>query len=441
MAPAMPCKRMVHPSITKVMQSNGNEKEYKTMYGRTVESHESTRQQLESSQPKDHEKDLLRCFITNWCTSFFRCHKRWRSRVQKRPWTRNGKSSRQSQHEIWESQEQKVGYLGSTNRQQKSPLCVIDGHMSCKRRFWSLRSFYWTGIVCVPDDCRKNHGCYCKITRLSWTSSWCSICLHSGVIGGCSQIARNSWVRMSRRVDTSSKTWMADIMGKHWRSRGSSLTECIRSPTCWLRVAKTTCGGSIETWIGKKYWIGNVCLFIEHEGCLCQYLWMTWNWLERSRIWLPCGRNGWKAWIWTNPHHFLTMYAWDFLSVNANRMTQSSNNARDFFFESRISAGATEKLPGWQKPHAQYGSVVLRHGGTCSKMRWTILWISEQGSGAASQSFASLFGWSSIQTGGTGISWRIVRSLLANCLEMLVLGTNWTTRYSMVSEQILTINY
>ena len=32
-------------------------------------------------------------------------------------------------------------------------------------------------------------------------------------------------------------------------------------------------------------------------------------------------------------------------------MKQSSNNVRDFF-ESRIAAGATEKLLGWQKPHA-----------------------------------------------------------------------------------------
>ena len=43
-APAMPCKRMdkQHPSITKVMQNNGKEKEFKTMYGCMVESHEST---------------------------------------------------------------------------------------------------------------------------------------------------------------------------------------------------------------------------------------------------------------------------------------------------------------------------------------------------------------------------------------------------------------
>ena len=29
----------------------------------------------------------------------------------------------------------------------------------------------------------------------------------------------------------------------------------------------------------------------------------------------------------------------------------------------------------------------------------------------------------------------------SNCSEMLILGTYWTTRYSMVSEQTFTINY
>ena len=34
--------------------------------------------------------------------------------------------------------------------------------------------------------------------------------------------------------------------------------------------------------------------------------------------------------------------------------------------ESRISSGATEKLPRWENSHAK---TVVRHGGTCSKMR------------------------------------------------------------------------
>ena len=32
--------------------------------------------------------------------------------------------------------------------------------------------------------------------------------------------------------------------------------------------------------------------------------------------------------------------------------------------------------------------------------------------------------------------WKIIRTMLTNCIEMLVLGKNWTTRHSVVGQQI-----
>ena len=58
MAPAMPCTRDKQQSSIvkpKVEQKNGHEKEFKTMYGCMVESHESTRQRAESLQSKTYE--------------------------------------------------------------------------------------------------------------------------------------------------------------------------------------------------------------------------------------------------------------------------------------------------------------------------------------------------------------------------------------------------
>ena len=46
-----------------------------------------------------------------------------------------------------------------------------------------------------------------------------------------------------------------------------------------------------ELWMGNRFQIGNSCLFIENKDYFCQYTWMTSKWLERRRIWLPCGRN------------------------------------------------------------------------------------------------------------------------------------------------------
>ena len=55
-----------------------------------------------------------------------------------------------------------------------------------------------------------------------------------------------------------------------------------------------------------------------------------------------------KMWILTNPHHFLTMKTWDVLSANANRLNETILKLFNKMCESRISAGATEKLPGWK---------------------------------------------------------------------------------------------
>ena len=126
----------------------------------------------------------------------------------------------------------------------------------CKGRFWSLRSIQWKRLICITDDCCKNHGCYCKITRLWWTSSWCCICLHPGKIGGCSKIAQNSEIRKSRCLDTSSTTQMAKIMGQNWRSRGSSRTKLVRTPICWPFVGKAVRRSFIGTWMGKRTELG-----------------------------------------------------------------------------------------------------------------------------------------------------------------------------------------
>ena len=60
MAPAMPCKRMVRASTTKVVakQEIACQKIPKTIHGCVAESHESTRQRVESSVPTKHEDHI-----------------------------------------------------------------------------------------------------------------------------------------------------------------------------------------------------------------------------------------------------------------------------------------------------------------------------------------------------------------------------------------------
>ena len=57
----------------------------------------------------------------------------------------------------------------------------------------------------------------------------------------------------------------------------------------------------------------------------------------------------------------------------------------------------------WKASHKN-SRMVLRHGTTCSKMRWAILWLGKQECGAVIQSFNSLLGWPPIQERRTCIS-------------------------------------
>ena len=59
------------------------------------------------------------------------------------------------------------------------------------------------------------------------TITFSSICPHPSKIGGRSQIARSSQVRMTIRMDTSSTTQMTEILGKHGRFCGISQTKFI----------------------------------------------------------------------------------------------------------------------------------------------------------------------------------------------------------------------
>ena len=61
-------------------------------------------------------------------------------------------------------------------------------------------------------------------------------------------------------------------------------------------------------------------------------------------------------------------------------------------FESLGSAGASEKLPGWEKPHAKAVAWTYDMEGTRSKMCREILRAGKQESGAVVQSFKSLLG-------------------------------------------------
>ena len=111
------------------------------------------------------------------------------------------------------SQEQKGGYSGSTKRQKESPLCFIDGHMSPQECGVGTQiTAQYKGRVVLRVDI-VNTALEPTQFLLNRARLHPSICLFPRKIGGCSQIAQNSGIGMSRCLDTSSTTQMAQIVG------------------------------------------------------------------------------------------------------------------------------------------------------------------------------------------------------------------------------------
>ena len=78
-----------------------------------------------------------------------------------------------------------------------------------ERWFWILCSIHRARIISFTKDGSKSNGRYIKATRLCRTSRRRSICLYSGQNGRCTIFVEDPKIRMSRYLDTSTKTQMA----------------------------------------------------------------------------------------------------------------------------------------------------------------------------------------------------------------------------------------
>ena len=126
-------------------------------------------------------------------------------------------------------------------------------------------------------------------------------------------------------MDTSSTTQMAQILVKHWRYRGISRTKLIWTPIGRIVMGKTIRGSSCWTWMGKTTKLSMSICSLRTGFFLGLCGWHK-KWLERSRVWFPCGRNSWKLWSWRTNFISWPLCIWDVLGANANRLTSLLEN-------------------------------------------------------------------------------------------------------------------
>ena len=161
------------------------------MYGCRVESHASTRQRPEPLQSQIHEDRIAGNGVTslthyNLLHKFIQEPQAMKIPDAKAAVDKEWKNSRQSQYGIWrKSRARRSLFWKHKETKRRASLPHWWMYVTSKMRSWNQNyrstkaescsgediveydfgayAFYWTGLVCVPGDCRNNHGCHWQI--------------------------------------------------------------------------------------------------------------------------------------------------------------------------------------------------------------------------------------------------------------------------------------
>ena len=148
------------------------------------------------------------------------------------------------------------------------------------------------------------------------------------------------------------KTYMADVMGTHWRYSFSTWTKLIRTPTCGTldgeTVRQSMDGSSLEKIPNWE------CLFVHKKTKFRPIwsMWMTSKMTGKKRDLTPMWKKLMKDVDIEEPTSFLD-HAYLGCTQRERKPNDKIIGQYNMLFEPRISAGATEKLPGWDKPRAK----------------------------------------------------------------------------------------
>ena len=177
-------------------------------------------------------------------------------------------------------------------------------------------------------------------------------------------------------------------MGKHWRFCGTSWMnmKVIHEPDCY---GKDNSRKFIRTWMGQGTNLGMyVCSSKTRVISVSFRGWHLNGWREAENgshvAEIDARRWSWRTRIISWPCTFGMCSAWMQTKWNTYWTAQGD-------VESRISAGATEKLPGREKPHAKTVAWSYDMEGQAQKC---VEWYCELARiGAALQRFKSVLAW------------------------------------------------
>ena len=174
----------------------------------------------------------------------------------------------------------------------------------------------------------------------------------------------------------------------------------------------------IKTWLGENSKLGMSLYMVKKDySYLC--MWMT----QKFACLDPMLKLPKKRSLFGEPTSFLDHV---YLGCTQRKCEISKDIVDNYrtMVESRISARVAEKLPFLQNLRISSWSHDMEgHAKKCVERHCEL-----------AQSINSMHRWPPLQRRRNEICWRIVKYMLSNCSEMLVLGTNWKTWHSMVSK-------
>ena len=238
------------------------------------------------------------------------------------------------------------------------------------------------------------------------------------------------WIRLPRHK-------MAKIMVQYGRSSCSSWLESVRSSFGRTIMGKAIWENPIEAWLGESSKLGvSLCASWKRIILICVCGWQKFAGKKQNldSMWKVLD----KEVDLGDPTSFFDHEHLCFTQRHCQIRKDIVDNYRTMF-ESRISVVRSRQITIPSK--SSYFFMVLWHGWSCKEVCGTILWVGKQDDSATLQSIYSMHRWPPLQGRRNEIFWRIVKYMLSNCSEMLILSKNWTTWYSMVSKKARTIHH
>ena len=194
---------------------------------------------------------------------------------------------------------------------------------------------------------------------------------------------------------------MPEILGKHWISCGTSRTKLKWTPIGRIAFGKTIRRSFIRTWMGESTDLGMFVCSWRTRAVLIGIRGRQKMSGKKEKM-VPMRKNMMKHLDLDEPTSFLdhvylgcTQRGW---KPNETIIEQYKRMS-----ESCISAGATEKLPGWETLHAKI-----------------VAWSFDMEGHARKCVERYLLGWPSIQTRRIWISGRTTTSVLTDCLKKCI---------------------